>query len=84
MMKSIKSFICGDHHTVIFSNSHSCIPALENILKGPIRRLSVDDSSADQSTSIKKLKTRKLHRPLSFIETTTLSILKKLCGAAFS
>lgn len=73
-IKSIKSYIYGDHRTIVFCNSCSCISTLENILKGLDRRLSIDDSIA--STGIKRLKTCKLHGLLSFIEATTWLIHK--------
>ncbi|XP_031384151.1 probable ATP-dependent RNA helicase ddx5 isoform X2 [Punica granatum] len=57
MITSIKKFISGDHRTILFSNSDSGILKFDNILKGPIQKLSLDDSIASLNTCIKRLKT---------------------------
>ncbi|KAF2286598.1 hypothetical protein GH714_022026 [Hevea brasiliensis] len=53
-LKSIRQCIFGNPNTVVFNNffSYACVPAMQNLLSGPIQRLCLSDSICSQSACI--------------------------------
>ena len=54
MIQSIRKSISSNLHTIVFSDSFSCayVPVVQDLLSGPIQRLSLNTSVASRSACI--------------------------------